>query len=118
MKKLTESEIMQSERSISLLNLFHQNLQSEFIKVAPSSIPQNGGYHSPKRLFLSIQGVWRGAFEKERMSNQNSEFHEILIYMEILSPCFFFFLIFTFYGSLGKFSQRCKALVFDHATSI
>ena len=30
---MTKSEIMQSERSISLLNLFHQNLQSEFIKV-------------------------------------------------------------------------------------
>ena len=34
-RTFTKSEIMQSERSISLLNLFHQNLQSEFIKVLP-----------------------------------------------------------------------------------
>ena len=61
MKRLTKSEIMQSERSISLLNLFHQkSLKWIYQSPLPTSIPQNGGYHFPKRLFLSIHGVWRG----------------------------------------------------------
>ena len=52
---------MQSERSISLLNLFHQKSPKWIYQSPPNppQFPQNGGYHSPKDssyLFMVCRG--------------------------------------------------------------
>ena len=60
-KILNNSAFMQSERSISLLNLFHQKSPKWIYQSPPNppQFPQNGGYHSPKDssyLFMVCRG--------------------------------------------------------------
>ena len=60
-KILNNSAFMQSERSISLLNLFHQKSPKWIYQSPPNppQFPQNSGYHSPKDssyLFMVCRG--------------------------------------------------------------